>query len=54
MNSKVNEWIDSHKDDLVNDIIELCSIDSVKGEAEEGKPFGPGPYAALHKAMELT
>lgn len=54
MNSKVNEWIDSHKDDLVNDIIELCSIDSVKGEAEPGKPFGPGPYAALHKAMELT
>lgn len=54
MNSNVNAWIDAHKDDLVNDIIELCSIDSVKGEAEEGKPFGPGPYAALHKAMELT
>ena len=54
MNQKVNEWIDSHKQDLLDDIKELCSIPSVKGEAEEGKPFGDGPYRSLHKAMEMA
>ncbi|MCR4781559.1 MAG: Sapep family Mn(2+)-dependent dipeptidase [Lachnospiraceae bacterium] len=54
MNSKVNEWIEAHQDELVNDIMDLCSIDSVKGEALEGKPFGEGPYNSLHAAMELT
>ena len=44
MNQKVNEWIDIHKQDLLDDIKELCAIPSVKGEAEEGKPFGDGPY----------
>ena len=54
MNQKVNEWIDSHKQDLLDDIKELCSIPSVKGEAEEGKPFGDGPYRALNKAIEMA
>ncbi len=54
MRDRVNSWIDAHKDELVNDIIDLCSIDSVKGEAKEGMPFGEGPYRALSRAMEIV
>jgi succinyl-diaminopimelate desuccinylase len=54
MKESVNSWIDAHKDELVNDIIDLCSIDSVKGEAKEGMPFGEGPYRALTRAMEIV
>ncbi len=54
MNQKVNDWLDAHKQDLLDDIKELCSIPSVRGEAEEGKPFGDGPYRSLNKALDMV
>lgn len=54
MNQKVNEWIEAHTQDLIEDIKELCAIPSVKGEPQEGMPFGEGPYRSLNKAMELA
>ncbi len=53
MNEKVNAWIDAHQEALLKDIAELCAVPSVKGEAEEGKPFGKGPYDSLHCAMDI-
>lgn len=54
MNQKVNDWIDAHKQELLDDIKSLCAIPSVKGEAEEGKPFGDGPYRSLNLALDMA
>lgn len=53
MNQNVNEWLDSHKQELLDDICELCSINSVKGSYEQGKPFGDGPFDALNAALAM-
>lgn len=54
MNNKVNEWIDAHMDELVNDIKDLCSIASVNGEPVDDMPFGEKACQALNRAMELA
>lgn len=38
---------------MLQDIMALCRIDSEKGKAEDGAPFGKGPLAALELAMSL-
>lgn len=38
---------------IVEDIIKMCSINSVEDEAKEGMPFGEGPAKALQCALEL-
>lgn len=53
MNQKVNEWIEAHRNDLLEDIKDLCSVNSVKGSYEQGKPFGDGPFDALNEALQL-
>ncbi len=53
MNKHVNDWIDAHKQDLIEDIKELCSVNSVKGAYEQGKPFGDGPFDALNLALSM-
>ena len=37
---------------IVEDIIKLCSINSVEGEGKEGMPFGEGPAKALQCALK--
>ena len=45
-------WNDPARErELVALIARLVAVKSVKGEAEPGKPFGPGPYAALEEAL---
>lgn len=53
MNQKVNEWLEEHKQELLDDICELCAINSVKGSYEQGKPFGDGPFDALNAALAM-
>ena len=48
---QIDEWIDSHKDEMVLDLCMLMRIPSVRGEAEEGMPYGPEAARAL-EAME--
>lgn len=50
---QIDQYIDSHKEDMLADIIALCEIDSAKGEALEGKPFGQGPFDALQAALKM-
>lgn len=50
---KIDAYIDSKKDEMLEDLKLLVRIDSQKGEAKEGKPFGEGPAAALAAAEEL-
>lgn len=47
-------WNDPARErELVRVIARLVGVKSVKGEAEPGKPFGPGPAAALDEALAL-
>ena len=48
---QIDEWIDSHKDDMVRDLCMLMKIESVRTHAQDGMPYGPGPAKAV-KAME--
>jgi len=50
---KIDAYIDSKKDELLNDLMTLVRIDSQKGESSEGKPFGEGPARVLQEAEKL-
>ena len=54
MKDRIIEYFENHKHQLLGLISELVEIPSVKGEAEEGKPFGPRPYEALCRALEFA
>lgn len=44
------EWLSDNKDRIINKWIELARIPSIKGEAEEGAPFGKNCMKALKAA----
>ena len=47
-------WSDPARErELVAAVSRLVAVKSVKGEAEPGKPYGPGPAAALDEALAL-
>ncbi len=47
-------WSDPARErELVGLISRLVGVKSVKGEAQPGKPFGPGPDAALDEALKI-
>lgn len=50
---QIERYIEEHEAELIADVQELCRIKSVRGEAEPGKPYGPGPYEALMRGMEI-
>lgn len=52
MNEKIQEFIYSHKDEIVKNLGELVAIPSVSGDPERGAPFGAEAKRALLKAEE--
>ncbi len=50
---KINAFLDENRDNMVADICDLISINSVRGEVLSGKPFGEAPAEALAKAEEI-
>lgn len=50
----IEQYIDSHREELLQDLIRLCSIDSQRREAKEGMPFGEGVYKALQEAKGIA
>ncbi len=40
LNDRIDAWIDSHRDEMIEDLKMLIRIPSIKGEATEGMPFG--------------
>lgn len=52
-NRKIDENLARMKEEMIRSIQECVQIDSVKGEPEEGAPYGPGPRKALDYALEL-
>lgn len=54
LKERLEEYFARHRQEMVEDICRLVRIDSVKGEARPGQPFGPGPAAALDAAMDMA
>lgn len=54
--AKVDAYVDEVWEDVVEDIRSLVQIDSVEDldHAEPGKPWGPGPYEAMAKGLEIA
>jgi len=50
----LNKKIDEYTEELLNSIIEVVKIPSVKGKAVEGKPFGKNIANALDKTLEIA
>ena len=51
--AQIEAYLEAHLDEMIEDAGKLIRIDSQKGEAKEGKPFGEGPAAALAEAETL-
>lgn len=52
--AQIDNWFSDKEDLLVESVSRLVRIDSTLGEAQPGKPFGPGPAAALEEALALA
>ena len=51
---RISQWVDAHRDEMMEDIKTLVRINSEKGEALPGKPFGEGPDKALNAALKIA
>lgn len=51
--AKIKQYLESNKQNIVNDFLEILKIPSVRGRAEEGAPFGKECAKALEKIKEL-
>ena len=43
---EIEGFIDSHREEMIEDICTLCRINSEKMPYVEGKPYGEGPFQA--------
>ena len=50
----LDEYFAQHRQEFTDDLCRLLTIESVKGEAAPGMPYGPGPAEALDAAMALA
>lgn len=53
LKEKITEYIEEHKQEMLDDLMMLCGIDSVRDEAKPGMPYGEGAYKALKAAGRL-
>ena len=44
---QIHDWLQNHREEMMEDIAALVAIDSARGEEKEGMPYGEGPYRAL-------
>ena len=49
--NRIDEYIESHADEMAEVLSDLVSVPSVKGKAENGMPFGAEPAKALAKML---
>jgi succinyl-diaminopimelate desuccinylase len=53
LEAKILNWIDDHRDEIIEGIQENIRIPSVKGEPADGAPFGQSTRDALDNAIKL-
>lgn len=51
---EIEGFIEAHREEMIDDICTLCRINSEKMPYVEGKPFGEGPFEALHAALTMA
>lgn len=51
---KIEQYIDSHRQELLDDICTLCRINSEKMSYKEGMPYGEGAFHALETALGMA
>jgi len=51
---KIDAFIDAHVDEMIEDICELCRINSERMPAEEDMPYGPGAAECLDAALDMA
>ena len=51
---QIEQWVEAHRGELIEDIKTLVRIRSDKGDALPGKPYGEGPAAALDQALRIA
>ena len=51
---KITSFIDENVDEMISTLGEIVKIPSVRGEAEDGFPFGREPARALEKFLEIA
>ena len=52
--ASIDAFVEENRDNILRDITRLVAVPSVEGAPEPGEPFGPGPKAALAKALEIA
>ncbi len=52
--NEISAYVDSHREEMLRDICTLCSINSERMPAEEGKPYGQGAARALEAALSMA
>lgn len=50
---QIDRYIDTHKEEMIEDLKTLVRIDSQRTAAREGMPYGEGPAKALAAAKEM-
>ncbi|MBQ7097218.1 MAG: Sapep family Mn(2+)-dependent dipeptidase [Clostridia bacterium] len=51
--TKIKDWLDEHKDEILEKWMKLAAIPSIKGRAEEGAPFGKACAEALQACSDM-
>lgn len=51
---EIEEYIETHKQAMLEDICTLCRINSEKMPYKEGMPYGPGAFEALSEALDMA
>ena len=51
---QIQQYFAAQRQKMIEDICKLVRIRSVGEEAEPGKPYGPGPAAALAQALDMA
>lgn len=49
----IRQYLETHKKEMMEDIKSLVRINSARGEAKEGKPYGDGPAEALKEGCRI-
>ncbi len=51
---KIDRYMEAHRQEMIEDIRELCRIDSEKMPEEDDMPFGPGAAECLDAALDMA
>lgn len=51
---KIEAYMDAHRQELIEDVCELCRINSEKMPAEDDMPYGPGAAECLDAALDMA